>query len=412
MEFDRQRVFQKIIAPVPLSVFLKNHWEKRPLHIAGTPQKFQEFFSRQSFEAALQNRPQIDKLLLRASFIDSEGRYTDVHVSSDQILPFFEAGLTVSVASIHKVDERLNALRKQIKQEFVTGRDVGFNCFFSPPGKGFGMHLDDHSVLLLQIEGDKKWKFSSRPALSGAPHNIILPPKGEMDRSFSEARIQRPKESQFSEVRLRAGDALYLPSGTWHRGIAGENSLGLSLAFSPFAPRHIVDDFLISFFEDTPVWLQILPAIEMGVLQRGYIPKNLEKILSKRLIEFKQLIRRLTVADLCSVWHMRATSPDSAVLSQQRKRRIRAQDNLVVVRSEPATLFLRRHRNGQRTVSLFFGGMEIEYSESAYDFLTTLLKQDRFNAASTKDWGHKRQTWRSTQSILQDLYEIGLLRIP
>src|SRR5713226_9306784 len=110
-------MFQKIIHPVPISLFQQKYWEKRPLYIAGTPQKFQEFFSRQSFEAALQNRPQIDKLMLRASFIESDGRYTDVHVSSDQILPFFEAGLTVSVASIHKVDERLNALRKQIKQE-------------------------------------------------------------------------------------------------------------------------------------------------------------------------------------------------------------------------------------------------------------------------------------------------------
>jgi len=409
MEFDRQRVFQKIIAPVPLSVFLKKHWEKRPLYIAGTPAKFQDLFNRAALEEALK-QPQIDELMLRASFTDARGQHIDVPVSSDQLLPLFNAGLTVSVSEIHKVAQRLNALRKEIRQKFLTGHGLVFHCFLSPPGKGFGMHLDNRSVLLLQIEGEKKWKFSIRPALSGTAHNIFLPPRGKKDPSFSRKGIVRPQEADFSEVFLRSGDVLYLPSGTWHQGRAGmKGSLGLTLSFVRFSARDIFEEFLSTYFDDSPVWQQILPAFEMQTLQRGSIPKDFKRVLSKRLAEMKSMMRKLTVTDLCSVWHMSATTPDYTFSKVSKKQKIGPKENLAVVRTEPATLLLASGGNAKRTVSLFFGGSEIPYSESAYPFLRALLKQARFTAGSAQYWARGQYSWQSIKTTLQDLYEIGLL---
>ncbi|HXC54633.1 MAG TPA: cupin domain-containing protein [Rhizomicrobium sp.] len=102
-------------------------------------------------------------------------------------------------------------------------------CAIATTGSGgaFEMHFDREDLIILQLEGSKRWKVYGPPAptpVRGMPE--VVPPE--------------PVAPLFDEV-LRAGDFLFLPAGYWH---LCENGPGLSLhaaiAFRPVVGAHAV----------------------------------------------------------------------------------------------------------------------------------------------------------------------------
>jgi len=91
----------------------------------------------------------------------------------------------------------------------------------------FTLHYDPEDLIILQVEGTKRWKIYG-PAVSnpviGMPHQEPPP---------EEAPI-------FNEV-LRPGDFLFLPGGNWHRCENGPaRSLHLGFFFQPPTSWHFV----------------------------------------------------------------------------------------------------------------------------------------------------------------------------
>ncbi|QTZ92760.1 cupin domain-containing protein [Streptomyces auratus] len=110
-------------------------------------------------------------------------------------------------------------LATALERHFRT--DVQVNLYASwTPQEGFGVHWDDHDVVVVQLEGAKRWK------LYGATRIDPL-------RVDTEAP-EPPTGAPVAEIVLQAGDMLYLPRGWWHAVAATEGrSLHLTCGLKP-----------------------------------------------------------------------------------------------------------------------------------------------------------------------------------
>ena len=101
---------------------------------------------------------------------------------------------------------------------FVLGRWPQTNAYLSRgPAEGFGIHWDDHDVLILQQEGRKYWEIFRPVRLAPLRGAVLDDAYGDM---------------VWSGV-ISAGDALFVPRGWGHRttGLKDELSFHLTVGF-------------------------------------------------------------------------------------------------------------------------------------------------------------------------------------
>ena len=113
-------------------------------------------------------------------------------------------------------------------------------AYASPDGCGFNTHFDKGIATTLQIEGRKRWRYSTAPAVCCPTDNALVTPGGGVryvGRTASSLasweRVEDVNQSSFEEVTLEPGDVLCLPAGTWHDAKAIGRSLALNLSFQP-----------------------------------------------------------------------------------------------------------------------------------------------------------------------------------
>ncbi|MFB6561852.1 JmjC domain-containing protein [Streptomyces sp. NPDC056400] len=83
--------------------------------------------------------------------------------------------------------------------------------------EGFGTHWDDHDVVVLQLEGSKRWKIYGPTRQAPAWRDVEAP--------------EAPTGEPIADIVLTAGDVLYLPRGWWHAVSADQGSASLHLTF-------------------------------------------------------------------------------------------------------------------------------------------------------------------------------------
>lgn len=83
--------------------------------------------------------------------------------------------------------------------------------------EGFGTHWDDHDVVVLQLEGSKRWKIYGPTRQSPAWRDVETP--------------EAPTGGPIADIVLAPGDMLYLPRGWWHAVSADQGTASLHLTF-------------------------------------------------------------------------------------------------------------------------------------------------------------------------------------
>ena len=154
-------------------------------------------------------------------FVQSDRPELQRELIPDRVQALLRQGYTLRIKNIHR---RVPALR-DVGQliESVVNEPVGCNLYAVHDDRpAFGIHADPHDVVVVQLEGTKRW--------------IIYTPDagGDLDpRRTNRDRVAPVFDAVAPEldIELTPGDVLYLPRSWWHVAVAvGGASLHVTYA--------------------------------------------------------------------------------------------------------------------------------------------------------------------------------------
>ncbi|WP_327367033.1 cupin domain-containing protein [Streptomyces sp. NBC_01217] len=123
-------------------------------------------------------------------------------------------GATLVIDAIDELHPGVGRLARELERHLRTGIQVNAYASWTPE-EGFGVHWDDHDVLVLQIDGAKRWRIYGPTRQAPLHRDTDVP--------------EPPPNEPLVELVLHAGDMLYLPRGWWHAVAASEGVHSLHL---------------------------------------------------------------------------------------------------------------------------------------------------------------------------------------
>ncbi|MFJ4805873.1 cupin domain-containing protein [Streptomyces murinus] len=125
-------------------------------------------------------------------------------------------GASLVIDAVDELHPAVGRAAMELEQWLRTG--VQANLYTSWTAReGFGIHWDDHDVVVAQVDGSKRWK--------------IYGPTRTAPMFKDTQEPAPPPEKPLTEIVMRAGDLLYLPRGWWHSVAASEGERSLHLTF-------------------------------------------------------------------------------------------------------------------------------------------------------------------------------------
>ncbi len=200
------KTWQEVLTPFPLAQFFAEYWTQKAIYIsADYTHKFHNLFSWNDLNYLL-NYHKLQEPDLHFSMNGKSLPQTQEPQNwSDRL----RQGATLIVNGVHHRVPTVAKLAADLRHEI--GYQTHVNLYCSPAKQqGFNCHYDTHDVLILQIEGNKKWFVFSE---------TVLYPTPEMKSSSQ----LPPKNPPYLECILKAGDVLYIPRGHWHYAVACEH---------------------------------------------------------------------------------------------------------------------------------------------------------------------------------------------
>lgn len=146
---------------------------------------------------------------------DAFGRPTDA-LSISELHRLMAQGVTGVLEAVNELFPDITAFTEVLGARYYARSTA--NAYFSfGATSGFGVHNDDHDVIVMQIEGRKSWRFfgtKDKPNMATVDD------------------LKQPREENVSEILiLNEGDILFVPKGTWHDVVAiNEPSLHLTIS--------------------------------------------------------------------------------------------------------------------------------------------------------------------------------------
>ncbi|MFF1493195.1 JmjC domain-containing protein [Streptomyces sp. NPDC058304] len=102
--------------------------------------------------------------------------------------------------------------------ERFLGTSVQANAYASWTNReGFGLHWDDHDVVVVQVHGSKRWRLYGSTREAPTFRDVESP--------------ETPEGDPVADIVLAPGDVLYLPRGWWHAVTADQGTESLHLTF-------------------------------------------------------------------------------------------------------------------------------------------------------------------------------------
>jgi hypothetical protein len=167
-------------------------------------------------------------------------------------------GYTVLLNSLQRRHQEIAEICRCLEAEFLAqgvplSHPITANAYATPSAaRGFKPHYDDHEVLVLQLEGRKKWRVFEQ---------IKPQPIARMTGVVAEEHFGAP----ISEIWMEPGDVLYIPRGYPHDAAAIElPTLHLTLAIHV----HSWLDLAIAAIHKSPLFRASLPQVRGGSKQQ------------------------------------------------------------------------------------------------------------------------------------------------
>lgn len=196
-------------------------------------------------------------------------------VDIPNLLAFLAGGFSLAVTRIDSYAPHLNTLCKSIRSTLREQIKVGAIVTTGKAG-AFTLHYDPEDLIILQVEGRKRWKIFGPPVVN--PIVGMAPPAAP------------PEDILLFDEILETGDFLFLPAGHWHRCENQSNrSLHLGFFFQPPSGLDVIKVLTAQLFADDQFRMPLtrldgtsdLAAVEVNIKKRA-----MERISKLDLREF------------------------------------------------------------------------------------------------------------------------------
>jgi hypothetical protein len=211
-----------------IEYFKEHYFRRNVLHIeTKAPNFYSSIFKRGELSKLLTScmfhRPSVrligDGRVLPMSEITRHipyGKYAFENVVDlEKVKIWYEKGYSINVRAGQNSHNGLKTATSLLSKLF--GCNIRANIYATPAGKaGLVPHYDVHDVLILQIEGIKRWSLYENNFNSPTNNNRFTP------EGFNTGE-------RVKDIDLKRGDLLYLPRGTTHSAIALDESLHITI---------------------------------------------------------------------------------------------------------------------------------------------------------------------------------------
>lgn len=164
---------------------------------------------------------------------------------------FLASGSSLIANEVHHLHPPLTRLAAMLGEAFAAG--VVSNVYFSSKGiRAFGTHYDTHEVFAVQTEGEKTWNIYENRAEN--------PVESLPDTMEARRWLEQTRGPLVQEIRMQAGDVLYVPRGCYHDALATTGpSLHATFGVNPLHGRAIMS-LLGLMAQQSPLFRDWLPS--------------------------------------------------------------------------------------------------------------------------------------------------------
>ncbi|AYV30768.1 Cupin superfamily protein [Streptomyces sp. ADI95-16] len=125
-------------------------------------------------------------------------------------------GASLVLDAVEKIHPAVGSAAEGLER--FLGTSVQANAYASwTDREGFGLHWDDHDVVVVQVHGSKRWRLHGSTREAPTFRDVESP--------------ERPEGDPVADIILAPGDVLYLPRGWWHAVTADQGTESLHLTF-------------------------------------------------------------------------------------------------------------------------------------------------------------------------------------
>lgn len=219
---------------MPPARFLRAYWQKRPLLIRGAFPQFHNAITPEDLAGLACEEAGLARLVLRDARRDRwtlrSGPFSEADFAK---LP--KSNWTLLVQDVDKWDADVAALLDQFA--FLPAwRIDDIMISYATDGGGVGAHVDNYDVFLVQGRGRRRWSISTD---ADASRELRDDAELKLLKHFVPTR----------EWILEPGDALYLPPGVAHDGVAIGECLTFSVGMRAPSLTELIVDFADSIAE-------------------------------------------------------------------------------------------------------------------------------------------------------------------
>ena len=202
---------EHILGDIPLSTFLKEYWQQKPLLIRAAIENYASPVCADEM-AGLACEPEVESRIILER--DGEHPWQCLHGPFDETV-FTELPATHWTLLLQSCNLYIPAFAQLLERfRFIPNWRVDdVMVSYAAPGGSVGPHTDNYDVFLLQAQGKRRWGISTQVVADAD----FIPGLG--------LKVLKSFEPELS-WELEAGDMLYLPPGVIHHGVADESLSG------------------------------------------------------------------------------------------------------------------------------------------------------------------------------------------
>lgn len=277
------REFEQLLDPVTSTHFFAEYFEKAPLVLNRSNTHFyNNIINLTDLDTYFYQSVNTESLqVMDESKLVHNEKWTTTSTASDA---------SVTVVDQHKLWAQLRmgrSMRISGAQNYIASLErfcssvandlqfrVNANIYITPPSAtALKAHYDTHDVLVLQISGEKQWRFYDSPVVRPGPQQ----PFDQLDYE-----VKQPS----NEFMLSPGDLAYIPRGLVHQAESLDTtSVHVSLGLHYNVVHNLFDE-LASRFQNNEAFRQALPHGYSSDRERNEFAVEIGRLIQQALPSF------------------------------------------------------------------------------------------------------------------------------